>query len=201
LASLIASGAPSCTLISSHPEKRHGLTNDGFPQVNIDQLNPKTLFLGFSLLDILVKQQCGHVAYDRDVYNFTSLAIQLTQGKLLKTAKWSEWQQSEFTMLHQYKAQGIFGKPVKVDNNKAVFNLVSTYVVKELNKHKKAHCTCDGSTWGGQVCILDHTFANFVDQTGCQIFYAVSAMENLLCGCFQCFCRGSFSKTGLLHMT
>jgi hypothetical protein len=167
LASLIASGAPSCTLIFSHPEIRHGLTNDSIPQVNIDQLNPKTLFLGFSLPGILVNRQCGHVAYDGDVYNFTSLAMQLTQGKLLKTVEWSESQQSEFTMLDQYKAQGLFGKPVKVDNNEAVFNLVWTYVVKELDKHNKARCTCNGLTQGGQVCILDHTYANFVDQTGC----------------------------------
>jgi hypothetical protein len=55
LASLIASGAPSCTLIFSHPEIHHGLTNDGIPQVNIDQINPKTSFLGFSLPDIQVK--------------------------------------------------------------------------------------------------------------------------------------------------
>ena len=52
---LITSGAPCCTLIFSHPEIRHGLTNDGIPQVNIDQINPKTSFLGFSLPDIQVK--------------------------------------------------------------------------------------------------------------------------------------------------
>ena len=40
LATLIASGAPFCTLIFSHPEIRHGLTNDGIPQVNIYQLLP-----------------------------------------------------------------------------------------------------------------------------------------------------------------
>ena len=93
--------------------------------------------------------------------------MQLMQGKLLKTAEWSEWQQSEFPMLDQYKAQGLFGKPVKVEKNEAVFNLVWTYVVKELDKHKKAHCTCNGSTRSGQVHVLDHTYANCVDQTGC----------------------------------
>ncbi len=30
------------------------------------------------------------------------------------------------------------------------------------------------------MCVLDHTHANCVDQTGCQIFYVVSAVENLL---------------------
>jgi hypothetical protein len=83
-------------------------------------------------------------------------------------------------MLDQYEAQGLFGKPFKVDSNKAVFNLVWAYLVQELDKCKKAHCTCDGSTQGGQVCILDHTCANCVDQTECQIFYAVSTVENLL---------------------
>ncbi len=37
-------------------------------------------------------------------------------------------------MLDQYKAQGLLGKPVKVDSSEAVFNLVWTYVVKELDK-------------------------------------------------------------------
>jgi hypothetical protein len=82
LAALIASGTPFCTLIFSHPEIRHGLTNDSIPQDNIDQLNPKTLFSGFFLPNIPVACQCSHVAYDGDVYNFTSLAMQLTCGKL-----------------------------------------------------------------------------------------------------------------------
>jgi hypothetical protein len=63
--------------------------------------------------------------------------MQLTRGILLKTAEWGEWQQSEFTMLDQYEAQGQFGTPVKVEHNEVVFNLVWTYVVKELDKHKK----------------------------------------------------------------
>ncbi len=99
-------------------------TNDGIPQVNIDQLNPKTLFSGFSLPDVPKTRQCGNVTYDGEVYNFTSLAMRLTRGKLIKTANWNEWQQSEFTMLDQYEAQGLFGTPVKVDSNEAVFKLV-----------------------------------------------------------------------------
>ncbi len=51
---------------------RHGLTNDGIPQVNIDQLNPKTLFSGFSLPDAPVARQCKNVTYDGEVYNFTA---------------------------------------------------------------------------------------------------------------------------------
>ncbi len=82
-------------------------------------------------------------------------------------AEWGEWQQSEFTMLNQYKAQGLFGTPVKVESNEAVFNLVWTYMVKELDKCKKARCTCDGLPRSCQVRILDHTYMNCVDQRGC----------------------------------
>ena len=70
-------------------------------------------------------------------------------------------------MLDQYEAQGLFGAPVPATNTDTIFNLVWTYVVKELDKHKKARCTCDGSTQGGQVRVLDFTYANCVDQTSC----------------------------------
>jgi hypothetical protein len=40
----LASGSFTCTLLFSHPEVRHGLTNEGIPQVMLDQLNPQLLF-------------------------------------------------------------------------------------------------------------------------------------------------------------
>ena len=46
--------------------------------------------------------------------------------------------ESEFTMLDQYETQGLFGAPVPATDKDAIFNLVWTYVVKELDKHKKA---------------------------------------------------------------
>ncbi len=106
--------------------------------------------------------------------------MRLTRGKLKTTQEWDEWQQSEYRMLDQYEAQGLFGAPVPATDTAAIFNLVWTYVIKELDKRKKAQCTCDGSTCGGQVRVLDFTYANCVDQTSCRIFYALSAAENLL---------------------
>ncbi len=78
------------------------------------------------------------IRLDGGVYDFESLAMRLTRGKLKVTPDWDEWQQSEFTMLDQYKAQGLFGAPVTATNTDAIFNLVWTYVVKELDKCKKA---------------------------------------------------------------
>ena len=46
--------------------------------------------------------------------------------------------ESEYTQLDQYDTQGMFGKPVPVTDKGAIFNLVWSYVVKELDKREKA---------------------------------------------------------------
>ena len=104
----------------------------------------------------IAKVHCG------DVWNFKSLAYKLTHGKLLKQPGWSEWRASEWTQIDQYYDQGMFGKPVRVDSNEAVFNLVWTYVIKELDKRKQACCTCDGSPRSGQVRVLNQTYDNCI---------------------------------------
>ena len=64
--------------------------------------------------------------------------MKLTRGKLLRDDDWDVWQKSEFTQLNQYDAQGMFGDPVPVTNKGAVFNLVWSYVIQELDKQKEA---------------------------------------------------------------
>lgn len=142
------------------------------------------------------------IRWDGDVFNYISLAMKLTRGKLLKADDWNDWQKSEYTEVDQYDAQGMFGEPVPVTDKGAVFSLVWTYNIKELDKCKEARCTCDGSTRAGQVQVLDYTYANCVDQTSSRIFYALTAAENLFglwCRCFQCLWRGTPTKTGILH--
>jgi hypothetical protein len=74
----------------------------------------------------------------------------------------------------------MFGTPIEVDSDAAVFRTVWTYAIKALDGRYKARCTCDGSPSSSQARILDETFANCVDQTGGRIFYSVLAAENLL---------------------
>ena len=182
LADLVSRDEPSCHLTFSHPEIRHGLTNDGIPQVNLDQLNPRHEFDDqFEIPDIPVARSANaKIKLDGDVFNFTSLAMKLTRGKLLKDKEWTVWQGSEYKQLDQYEEQGMFGTPTKVDDKGAIFNLVWTYVIKELDNRKKARCTCDGSTRAGQVRVLDYTYANCVDQTSSRLFYGACAAEDLL---------------------
>eukprot|EP00804_Cyclotella_cryptica_P024087 CCRYP_007300-RA/>CCRYP_007300-RA protein AED:0.43 eAED:0.51 QI:0/0/0/1/0/0/2/0/142 len=51
----------------------------------------------------------------------------------------------------------MFGESCPVTKKSAVFNLIWTYIVKDLDGRKKACCTCNSSTRGSQVRILDHT--------------------------------------------
>jgi hypothetical protein len=74
----------------------------------------------------------------------------------------------------------MFGSPQHVTSDNAVFNLVWTYNIKEVDNRKKAQCTCDGSPCSGQVRVLDFTYANCVNQMSARIFYAVSTAENLI---------------------
>ena len=82
--------------------------------------------------------------------------------------------------MDQYDSQGMFGNPVAVEADDAIFHLVWTYAIKALDRRKKARCVCDGSTRSGSVQVLDETYANCVDQTSSRLFYAIAAVENLL---------------------
>ncbi len=74
----------------------------------------------------------------------------------------------------------MFGPPVAVTSEDAVFNLVWSYGVEAVDGRKKAQCTCDGLTRSVQVRILDETYANCVNQTSARLFYGVAAAENLI---------------------
>jgi hypothetical protein len=117
--------------------------------------------------------------------------MRLTRGKLLKQHNWEEWQASEFFQLDQYNAQGMFGLPVIVDFEAAVFHSVWTYAIKSVDGRKKARWACDGSSDSGQAKVLDETYANCVNQTSSRLFYAITA-------CIQCIRRSTATEAEIL---
>jgi len=173
----------TCRITVTASELRDGLTHDGIPQLSLDQLNPRHFFhipshTGHNSNNILANMI--RQSWDGGVLHYLTRANKLTRGVLMKQSDWHEWQNSEFLQLDQYELQGMFGEPTLVSNTFAVFNLVWTYAIKEVDGRKKARCTCDGSTRGGQVRVLDYTYANSPDQTCARIFYALAAAENLV---------------------
>ena len=139
------------------------------------------LLMDFStVVDHLRKAPPYDTVESDNVLNYITWVMRLTRGKLTLQDDLSDWQHLEYLQLDQYDKQGMFGVPVPMKEEDAVFHLVWTYAIKAVGGRKKAHCVCNGSTRSGMVHVLDETYTNCVNQTSSRLFYAVSAAENLL---------------------
>ncbi len=107
---LYESGAPSATLLFSHPELWRDISNKGLSIVSSapllqqthDQLNQRWDFT--SVAEYLRKAPPYAVVGSSDVLNYVTRVMKLTRGKLLRQDDWSDWQTSEFLQLDQYDA-------------------------------------------------------------------------------------------------
>jgi hypothetical protein len=133
-----------------------------------------------TVADYLQKAPPYSLVPNGDVLNCMTKVMKLTCGKLLQQDNWGKWQDSKYLQLNQYHAQGMFGSPVTVSNDDAIFHLVWTYNIKAVDGRKKALCICNRSTHSGKVVMLAKTYADCVEQTSARLFYAVAAAENLL---------------------
>jgi hypothetical protein len=71
----LASGSHTCTLLFSHPEVHHGLTNKGIPQVTLDQLNLCLLFkLFMAPQPPECKRNCIRQVWDGEVLHYVTQA-------------------------------------------------------------------------------------------------------------------------------
>jgi hypothetical protein len=178
-----------CTLIFSHPKTSLDISNKGLPIMSKDDFSQFTHNQLNNRLDLLTngptfqRRPRNELVDLGDVLNCTTKAMRLTHGGLLKQLDWNEWQDSEFLQLDQYNKQQMFGNPIAVEEDDAVFHLVWTYGIKTLDGRKKARCVCDGSTQSGSVKVLDKTYANCIDQTSSRLFYTIAAAENLVIYC------------------
>eukprot|EP00804_Cyclotella_cryptica_P010142 CCRYP_018497-RA/>CCRYP_018497-RA protein AED:0.41 eAED:0.40 QI:0/0/0/1/0/0/5/0/765 len=173
MARLAASKPPTCTLLMAHSELKHGLVESGIPQINADQLNHR---YSFDNINTMTQEQFNawlarlpHCMYDSveegGVLNMISVANKLTRRTLLQQDDWEEWKESEFTQLDQYATQHMFGEPCPLTKK-------SLMGERRIDAHAMDLLE--------EVKVLDHTFANSIDQTGSRIFYAIAAAENLL---------------------
>jgi hypothetical protein len=86
-----------------------------------------------TVADYLRKAPTYDIVPNGDVLNYTTKVMKLTRGKLIQQQDWDNWQSSEYLQLNQYKDQGMFGSPVAVTSEDAVFHLVWTYNIKTVN--------------------------------------------------------------------
>ncbi len=136
--------AASCTLLFAHPKISHGLSNKGLPllrrdhipQLNIDQLSNQWA-PQFQTPLLFPTTPTYEVVINGDVWNVVTKVMKLIRGKLLKQDDWADWNESEHSQLDQYDKEYMFGDPVAAEDKSAIFHLVWTYVVKELDGRKK----------------------------------------------------------------
>ncbi len=148
---------PSIWLLFLHPEFCQDVSHDSLPIVSLapfsqqihDQMNKYWEFT--TVAEHLRKKPPYRIIDNGSVLNYVSKAMKLTRGKLLEQQDWLDWQDSEYLQLNQYEDQGMFGQPVAVREEDAVFRLVWTNSIKAVDGRKKARCVCDGSTRSGQV--------------------------------------------------
>jgi hypothetical protein len=101
----LRSDNPRCTLLFSHPEIRHGLTNKGISQITLDQLNPWLLFDSFQLpTPPLYGRNCIQQVWDGEVLHYVTKAQRLTRVCLSLQDNRHEWNSSKYTHLDQYEA-------------------------------------------------------------------------------------------------
>jgi hypothetical protein len=154
-----------CLLLFSHPEIKHGLTSDGIPQISLDMINPGNrlgVIVPNDMQPILAKGDSYRVVDDGGASSCISNATRLTRGQLLKQPDWDEWSDAEKLQWDQYEAQGMLGTPCPLPEGSSRFNIVWQYDIKQDGR-KKARATCDGSTRGNVVRVLDHTYAGTPD--------------------------------------
>ena len=176
------SGSTSTTLLFAHPKVRPNLSHDGLPIISLalfsqathDQLNNRWEFT--TVANHLCSCRPTHsTVVSGGVYNVITKVMTLTRGKLLKGPDWDEWQSSEYLQLNQYHTQGMFGTPILVDDDAAVFHTVWTCGIKALDDRKKAHMVCDSSLRASQAHVLDKTYVNCIDKTSSCMFYTIAA--------------------------
>ena len=160
---LAQNGVTSVTLLFSHPEIRQDSSLNGLPIVSSapftqhihDQLHHCWDFL--TVAEYLRKAPPYEIVESGDIinYDYVRRAMRLTRGKLLKQDDWSDWQGSEYLQLDQYDAQGMFGEPVAVTQEDAVFHLVWTYTIKRwMDGRKHAASAMGPPVWAWFVYLL-----------------------------------------------
>ena len=135
-----ALGSTHISLLFAHPEIRPDISRHGLPIVSTpplftqqvhDQLNNQWEF--FTVSEHLRWPHSYQIVDDGGVLNTVTRVMKLTRGKLIKQPDWNEWLASKYLPRDQHDAQGMFGTPIEVDSDAAVFRTVWTYAIKALD--------------------------------------------------------------------
>jgi hypothetical protein len=108
-----------------------------------------------------------------------SAGTSFTLSQLRKRSDWPAWLESQYKMLNQYRAQGMFSEPMPLPSNSNALRMLWIY----LQKHdgtRKSRMVCNGSPRQKGTITLGHTYANSLEAASERLFWAITAQENLI---------------------
>ena len=110
--------------------------------------------------------------------------IMLTRSQLKRREDYQQWRSAEWTQHNKYRAQKMFGTPIKRPPGATVLPFVWAYYMKEDpitgEPIYKARGTCNGGKRYGKAITLAETYATCVAQPACRLYWAITANEGLI---------------------
>jgi deoxyuridine 5'-triphosphate nucleotidohydrolase len=106
------------------------------------------------------------------------LGQMFTWWQIKQRSDLSEWKSKRYKMLNDYHQQGMFGAPMKKLPKANVHHMLWRYAIKQ-DGTKKARMVCDRSPRQGTIT-LGHTYANSLMAASERMFWALTAMNNLV---------------------
>ena len=152
----------------------------GLPQLNFDQFLNVAAHHQNILTDNLKVIVDAEIDHDDQIHINKMVKNALTRAKLLKQPDWSKWEQSEFLQLDQYERQNMFGRPGPIPDdvpNPSILPMIWVYIIKVDGRYK-ARCVANGAPHLKGSLTLAQTYAACLEQSGCRIFWALSAAKN-----------------------
>jgi hypothetical protein len=185
VAQLRDSKAQDCQITIAHHEIAQPLTASGIPQLHFDQLHAIAHHLHAikygNKYDLWDDKSTWPTVTDETIHHAIAsdqVTAKLTRCNLKQRSDWQTWKESEFKQLNSYKAQDMFGSPIRRPPKATVLPFIWTYVFKDLVK-PEAHGTCNGDKRYGKAVTLAHTYASCIEQPGARIFWALSALNGM----------------------
>lgn len=108
-----------------------------------------------------------------------SAGTSFTLSQLRKRSDWPAWLESQYKMLNQYRAQGMFSEPMPLPSNSNALRMLWIYLQKH-NGTRKSRMVCNGSPRQKGTIMLGHTYANSLEAASERLFWAITAQENLI---------------------
>ena len=108
----------------------------------------------------------------------------LTRSQLKRRDDYQTWRKAEWTQHNKYRTQQMFGDPVRRPSGAIVLPFIWAYSIKtdpitgELIY--EARGTCNGGERYGKAVTMAETYATFVAQPACRLYWAITASEGLI---------------------